>query len=157
MQDERATTTGALNTAATSMSPRSRWAFLALILAQAAHSIEEYLFRLFDVFAPARFVSRLVSNDLAVGFALVNTPSRPGTRPCAVPSRRRSPAAAARIPIVRASQHQQIRRHVVRPGENRGCGVSLRDLALEGNARVCIDRREAFHRRQQRPTLGRGQ
>jgi hypothetical protein len=54
------------------MSPRSRWAFLALILAQAAHSAEEYVFRLFDVFAPARFVSRLVSDDLAVGFALVN-------------------------------------------------------------------------------------
>ena len=54
------------------MSPRSRWAFLALILAQAAHSIEEYVFRLFDVFAPARFVSSLVSNDVAVGFALAN-------------------------------------------------------------------------------------
>jgi hypothetical protein len=54
------------------MSPRSRWGFLALILAQAAHSTEEYVFRLFDVFAPARVVSGLVSNDLAVGFALVN-------------------------------------------------------------------------------------
>jgi hypothetical protein len=43
-----------------------------LILAQAAHSTEEYVFRLFDVFAPARFVSSLVSDDLAVGFALVN-------------------------------------------------------------------------------------
>lgn len=54
------------------MSPRSRWAFLVLILAQAAHSTEEYAFRLFDVFARARFVSSLVSDDLAVGFALVN-------------------------------------------------------------------------------------
>jgi hypothetical protein len=54
------------------MSPRSRWAFLVLILVQAAHSTEEYVFRLFDVFAPARFVSSLVSDDLAVGFALVN-------------------------------------------------------------------------------------
>ena len=54
------------------MSPRSRWAFLVLILAQTAHSTEEYVFRLFDVFAPARFVSSLVSDDLAVGFALVN-------------------------------------------------------------------------------------
>ena len=43
-----------------------------LILAQTAHSTEEYVFRLFDVFAPARFVSSLVSDDLAVGFALVN-------------------------------------------------------------------------------------
>ena len=54
------------------MTPQSRWAFLMLILAQAAHSTEEYVFRLFDVFAPARFVSSLVSDDLAVGFALIN-------------------------------------------------------------------------------------
>lgn len=42
------------------------------MLAQAAHSIEEYAFRLFDVFGPARFVSGLVSEDLAIGFAVVN-------------------------------------------------------------------------------------
>ena len=34
------------------LSRQSRWAFLALMVAQAAHSIEEYIFRLFDVFAP---------------------------------------------------------------------------------------------------------
>jgi hypothetical protein len=44
-----------------------------LILAQAAHSIEEYVFRLFDVFAPAAFVSGLLSHDLATGFATANT------------------------------------------------------------------------------------
>ena len=54
------------------MSPRSRWAFLVLILAQTAHSTEEYVFRLFDEFAPARFVSSLVSDDLTAGFALVS-------------------------------------------------------------------------------------
>jgi len=54
------------------MSPRSRSVFLVLIVAQAAHSLEEYVFRLFDVFAPARVVSGLVSNDPAVGFAIVN-------------------------------------------------------------------------------------
>jgi hypothetical protein len=54
------------------MTPQSRRAFLVLILAQAAHSTEEYVFRLFDVFAPARFVSSLVSDDWAAGFALVN-------------------------------------------------------------------------------------
>lgn len=54
------------------MTLQSRRAFLVLILAQAAHSTEEYVFRLFDVFAPARFVSSLMSDDLAVGFALVN-------------------------------------------------------------------------------------
>ena len=54
------------------MNTRTRFAFLALILAQAAHSIEEYVFRLYDVFAPARFVSSLVSNDLATGFVIAN-------------------------------------------------------------------------------------
>ena len=46
--------------------------FLFLILAQGAHSIEEYVTRLYEMFAPARFVSSLVSNDLALGFIIVN-------------------------------------------------------------------------------------
>jgi hypothetical protein len=46
--------------------------FLFLILAQGAHSIEEYVTKLYEVFAPARFVSSLVSNDLALGFLVVN-------------------------------------------------------------------------------------
>ena len=46
--------------------------FFSLILAQAAHSIEEYVARLYEVFAPARFVSSLVSQDLALGFLVVN-------------------------------------------------------------------------------------
>lgn len=54
------------------MDLRSRTAFLALIVAQAAHSIEEYVFRLVDVLAPARFISSLLSTDLARGFALAN-------------------------------------------------------------------------------------
>jgi hypothetical protein len=49
-----------------------RATFLALILTQAAHSIEEFVFRLYDVFAPARFVSSLFSDDLAVGFGIAN-------------------------------------------------------------------------------------
>jgi hypothetical protein len=51
---------------------RSRTAFLALIVVQAAHSIEESVFRLFDVFAPARFISGLLSSDPARGFAIGN-------------------------------------------------------------------------------------
>jgi hypothetical protein len=51
---------------------KSKVAFLLLILAQGAHSIEEYATRLYDVFAPARIVSSLVSNDLSVGFLVVN-------------------------------------------------------------------------------------
>jgi hypothetical protein len=55
------------------MSPRAKIAFLLLVLVQAAHSIEEYVFRLYDVFAPARFASGLVSDDLGLGFAILNT------------------------------------------------------------------------------------
>jgi hypothetical protein len=51
---------------------RSQAAFLFLILAQGAHSIEEYVTRLYEVFAPARFVSSLISNDLSLGFLVAN-------------------------------------------------------------------------------------
>jgi hypothetical protein len=54
------------------MDTRGRTAFLILIAAQAAHSIEEYAFRLYDVFGPARFLSGLISDDLATGFAIGN-------------------------------------------------------------------------------------
>src|SRR3954447_12337233 len=54
------------------MSRSGRIAFLALILAQAAHSTEEYFNRLYEVLAPARFVSGLFSNDLRVGFLIFN-------------------------------------------------------------------------------------
>jgi|RhiMetdeSRZDD1v2_1073273.scaffolds.fasta_scaffold34267_10 uncharacterized protein with HXXEE motif len=58
--------------AAVAMSRSSRLALLALVLAQAAHSIEEYRTRLYDVFPPARFVSDLVSADRRVGFTIFN-------------------------------------------------------------------------------------
>jgi hypothetical protein len=51
---------------------RAGWLFLALVVAQAAHSIDEYLFALYEVFAPARLASSLVSDDLATGFAVLN-------------------------------------------------------------------------------------
>lgn len=54
------------------MEHRGQVVFLFLILAQGAHSIEEYFTKLYEVFAPARFVSSLVSNDLALGFLVVN-------------------------------------------------------------------------------------
>ena len=46
--------------------------FLALMVAQAAHSTEEYLGHLYEVFAPARFVSGLISQDLERGFLIFN-------------------------------------------------------------------------------------
>jgi hypothetical protein len=51
---------------------RGQLVFLFLILAQGAHSSEEYVTKLYAAFAPARFVSSLVSNDLALGFLVVN-------------------------------------------------------------------------------------
>jgi len=55
------------------MESQSKYAFLLLILTQAAHSVEEYVWRLYDVFAPARFVSGLVTNNPATGFVIFNT------------------------------------------------------------------------------------
>ncbi len=51
----------------------TRALFLALIAAQAAHSLEEYCFRLYDRLAPARMVSEALGFDRATGFALANT------------------------------------------------------------------------------------
>jgi hypothetical protein len=47
-------------------------AFLAMVLVQAGHSIEEYVTRLYDVLAPARYVSSLISADRRVGFLVFN-------------------------------------------------------------------------------------
>ena len=46
--------------------------FIALVGVQAAHSVEEYVGRLYEVFPPARFVSGLISQDLQRGFVIVN-------------------------------------------------------------------------------------
>lgn len=47
-------------------------AFLLLAFLQALHSLEEYVFELWDYLAPARIISGLVSDNLAVGFAAAN-------------------------------------------------------------------------------------
>jgi hypothetical protein len=54
-------------------SAQTRALFLALVAAQAAHSVEEYVFRLWDVFAPARYVAGLAGIDPRLGFAVANT------------------------------------------------------------------------------------
>jgi len=51
---------------------RTSRVFLFLILAQAAHSTEEYFAKLYEVFAPARLVSSLASDNLAMGFLVAN-------------------------------------------------------------------------------------
>ena len=51
---------------------RTPYAFGLLVLAQAAHSTEESIWRLWESFPPARFVAALISNDLERNFALLN-------------------------------------------------------------------------------------
>jgi Protein of unknown function with HXXEE motif len=51
---------------------RTANAFLLLAIFQALHSLEEYVGRLWEHLAPARFVSSLVSDNLPVGFAIIN-------------------------------------------------------------------------------------
>jgi hypothetical protein len=47
--------------------------FGALMVAQAAHSVEEYTGRLWESFPPARFVTGLVSQDHELAFVVINT------------------------------------------------------------------------------------
>jgi hypothetical protein len=71
-------------------------AFLALVSVQALHSMEEYAFRLYDVFPPARLVSGLISTDLRRGFVIFNVALVAFGFWCYLfPVRRRWPSAAA--------------------------------------------------------------
>jgi len=51
---------------------RTADAFGLLVLAQAAHSTEESIWRLWESFPPARFVAGIISNDLERNFVLLN-------------------------------------------------------------------------------------
>ena len=55
------------------MNPGIKYGFLAIIAAQALHSTEEYLTELYETFAPARFISGLLVDDLPVGFLIFNS------------------------------------------------------------------------------------
>jgi hypothetical protein len=73
---------------------RVQRAFLGLVVAQTAHSIEEYTFRLYDTFPPARFLSSLVASDRARGFLAINVALVAFGFWCVCgPVRRRAPAA----------------------------------------------------------------
>ena len=75
--------------------PRAQLLFGALVLAQAAHSVEEYIGRLWDVFPPARLLTGLVSPDREFGFLVINVGLILFGLWCYVwPVRRRWPAAA---------------------------------------------------------------
>jgi len=51
---------------------RFKLAFAALVLAQAAHSVEECIGRLWESYPPARFVAGLISPDLEWNFVAGN-------------------------------------------------------------------------------------
>jgi hypothetical protein len=51
---------------------RTRTIFLWLVVAQACHSVEEYAYRLYDVFPPARLLVSLFSDDPRRGFIIFN-------------------------------------------------------------------------------------
>jgi hypothetical protein len=55
-----------------SSSSRLQTAFGALVLAQTAHSIEEYAGKLWESFLPARWLTGLVSADRETGFLVIN-------------------------------------------------------------------------------------
>lgn len=52
---------------------RIKAAFGSLVVAQTAHSIEEYVGRLWESFPPATFLTGLVSPDREFGFILINS------------------------------------------------------------------------------------
>lgn len=49
-----------------------RMTFAAIVLAQAAHSVEEYLGRLWESFPPAQFLTSVISQDPRQGFLVIN-------------------------------------------------------------------------------------
>ncbi|MEE9207344.1 MAG: HXXEE domain-containing protein [Gemmatimonadota bacterium] len=52
--------------------PRLHALFLGLVTVQAAHSLEEYVGRLWEVFPPATFLTGLISADHEIGFLVIN-------------------------------------------------------------------------------------
>jgi hypothetical protein len=51
---------------------RIKLAFGALVVAQTAHSIEEYVGRLWESFPPAAFLTGLISSNRELGFLVIN-------------------------------------------------------------------------------------
>jgi hypothetical protein len=51
---------------------RCKIAFSLLVLVQGLHSVEEYIGKLWEVFPPARLLTSLVSQNLEIGFLIIN-------------------------------------------------------------------------------------
>ena len=56
-----------------SISVKPRATFGWLVVAQGAHSLEEYVGRLWESFPPARYLTGVVSSDRELGFIVINT------------------------------------------------------------------------------------
>ncbi len=56
-----------------SISVKPHATFGWLVVAQGAHSVEEYLGRLWESFPPARYITGVVSSDRELGFIVTNT------------------------------------------------------------------------------------
>ena len=104
---------------------RFQWTFLALVTMQAAHSLEEYAGRLWEVFAPARVLSGLISGDLETGFIVINVTIVALGFWCFLwPVRRRWPSAATLawfwvvLELVNGIGHPvwSLRQHAYTPG-----------------------------------------
>lgn len=54
------------------MNTHLKLGFAGLVLTQTAHSTEEYITRLWEVWPPARYASGLFSSDLETGFLIIN-------------------------------------------------------------------------------------
>src|SRR4051812_11923239 len=78
--------------------PRLKIAFSALVLAQVAHSLEEYVGRLWESFPPARFLTGVISPDRELGFIVINSGLVAFGLWCLLfPVRKESPSAAGFI------------------------------------------------------------
>ena len=51
---------------------KTKAVFFLLIVFQTLHSIEEYYYSLWEVLAPARFISLLINENVVVGFVTIN-------------------------------------------------------------------------------------
>ena len=54
------------------MDNKTKITFLILVLFQGLHSIEEYMGKLWEVFAPAKYLTGLFSEDHRTGFLIAN-------------------------------------------------------------------------------------
>jgi hypothetical protein len=52
---------------------KAKFGFLCIVVSQTLHSLEEYYFRLWEVFAPARIASNFISDNVETGFLIINT------------------------------------------------------------------------------------